>query len=71
MQLALVGITVGLAAAAGLTRLMTSLLYDLTLTDLPTFGAVAALLAMSAFVACWVPALWASFIDPNTALRCE
>jgi putative ABC transport system permease protein len=71
MQLALVGITVGLAAAAGLTRLMRSLLYDLTPTDLPTFGAVAALLAMSAFVACWVPALWASFIDPNTALRYE
>jgi ABC-type antimicrobial peptide transport system permease subunit len=71
MQLALVGITIGLAAAAGLTRLMTSLLYDLTPTDLPTFGGVAALLAISALVANCVPAIWASFIDPNTALRSE
>jgi putative ABC transport system permease protein len=71
MQLALVGITIGLAAAVGLTRLMASLLYDLTPTDLPTFGAVAALLSMSAFVACWIPALQASFIDPNTSLRYE
>jgi putative ABC transport system permease protein len=71
MQLALVGITIGLAAAAGLTRLMTSLLYDLTPTDLPTFGGVAALLAMSAFVASCVPAIWSSFIDPNTALRSQ
>ena len=71
MQLALVGIAAGLAAAVVLTRLMTSLLYDLTPTDLPTFGGVARLLAMSALIACCVPALRASFIDPNTALRCD
>jgi putative ABC transport system permease protein len=71
MQLALVGIAIGLVAAAGLTRLMTNLLYDLAPTDLPTFGAVAALLGISAFVACCVPAIRASCIDPNTALRSE
>jgi putative ABC transport system permease protein len=71
MQLAVIGITIGLAVAAGLTRLMTSLLYDLTPTDLPTFGGVAAVLALSAFVASFLPAISASFIDPNIALRCE
>jgi ABC-type antimicrobial peptide transport system permease subunit len=71
MQLALVGIAIGLVAAAGLTRLMTNLLYDLTPTDPPTFGAVAALLAISALVACCVPAARASCVDPNTALRSE
>jgi predicted permease len=71
MQLAVIGITIGLAVAAGLTRLMTNLLYDLTPTDLPTFGGVAAVLAISAFVASFLPAISASFIDPNIALRCE
>jgi hypothetical protein len=33
--------------------------------------AVAALLAAASLVACWGPATWASFIDPNTALRSE
>src|SRR5262245_522449 len=71
MQLALVGITIGLAAAFGLTRLMRSLLCDGTPTDLPTFGGVTTLLAISAGVASCVPAIRASFIDPNTALRSQ
>lgn len=71
MQLALVGIAIGLVAAAALTRLMANLLYDVAPTDLATFGAVAALLGISAFVACCVPAIRASGIDPNTALRSE
>jgi putative ABC transport system permease protein len=71
MQVALVGITIGVAAAAGLSRLMTTLLYDVEPTDPQTFGFVAALLAMAAFVACAAPAARATRVDPLTALRCE
>jgi putative ABC transport system permease protein len=71
MRLAVVGIVMGLMAAAGLSRLMTNLLYDLAPTDMPTFGAVAGLLAISALVACCVPAIRAASVDPNAALRSE
>jgi putative ABC transport system permease protein len=71
MEVALVGITIGVAAAAGLSRLMTTLLYDVEPTDPQTFGFVAALLAMAAFVACAAPAARATGVDPLTALRCE
>jgi ABC-type antimicrobial peptide transport system permease subunit len=71
MRLAVLGIAMGLIAAAGLSRLMTNLLYDLAPTDMPTFGAVAGLLAISALVACCVPAIRAASVDPNAALRSE
>jgi putative ABC transport system permease protein len=71
MQLALLGIIVGLAAAAGLSRLMVSLLYDVEPVDPQTFGFVAALLATAAFVACSAPAARAARIAPLDALRHE
>jgi putative ABC transport system permease protein len=67
---AVVGIVIGLAGATALTRVMTSLLYEIAPIDLPTFVAVAALLAGASLVACWGPATRASF-DPNTALRSQ
>jgi putative ABC transport system permease protein len=71
MGVALAGIVLGLAAAAGLTRLMASLLYDVEPTDPLTFAAVAAVLATTALVACGGPALKAAFVDPAIALRRE
>jgi len=71
MRMALVGIGVGLAAALGLTRLMASLLYDMKANDPLTFVAVALILAVTAFLACWAPALRAALVDPTVALRCE
>jgi putative ABC transport system permease protein len=71
MRLAALGITVGLAAAFGLTRLMTSLLYDVTPTDPSTYAMVAGALAATALAACWKPALQAAWVDPATALREE
>lgn len=71
MQLALTGIIVGLAAAAGLSRLMVSLLYDVEPVDPQTFGFVAALLAATALVACAAPAARAARVDPIDALRHE
>jgi len=62
---------VGLAGAAGLTRVMASLLYGVTTTDAITFGAVSALLAAVAFAATIIPAWRATRVDPMVALREE
>jgi ABC-type antimicrobial peptide transport system permease subunit len=71
MGLTLVGIGVGLAGAIGLTRVMASLLYGVSATDLLTFCGVAAVLGLVALSACYIPARRAMRIDPMAALRCE
>ena len=65
------GVTVGVVAAAGLTRLMASLLYGVDPIDLPTFGAVALALALIALTASYLPARRASSVEPVVALRFE
>ena len=71
MFLAGIGVVVGLVAAVGLTRLMSSLLYGVEATDPVTFGVVAATLVGVALVASYLPALRASRTDPLEALRFE
>jgi putative ABC transport system permease protein len=71
MATAAVGIAVGAGAAFGLTRVMGSLLYEVAPTDGPTFAVVSSVLAAAAFVACCLPALRASRVDPVVALRYE
>jgi ABC-type antimicrobial peptide transport system permease subunit len=71
MQLAAVGIVVGLAGALALTRIMNSLLFGVTTTDVLTFAIVPALLAGVAFAATIIPAWRATRIDPMVALREE
>jgi putative ABC transport system permease protein len=69
--LALVGIVVGLAAAASLSRVMTTLLHDVQPGDPATYATVAGVLTIVAIVASLVPAWRATRVDPVKALKAE
>jgi len=56
LRMALLGVTIGLAAAWGLTRLLAKLLFGVSARDPLTFVAVAALLTAVALLACYLPA---------------
>lgn len=71
LGLALLGIAVGLAAAAATTRALTALLYGVSPTDAATFLAVAAFLALVALAASYLPARRAARIEVVEALRGE
>jgi putative ABC transport system permease protein len=64
-----IGLSVGLAAAAWLTRLLEAQLFDVAPADPPTLGAVALVLGATALTAGYVPARRACRIDPMQALR--
>lgn len=71
LRLALFGTVLGLAAAAGLARLMKTLLFGVSATDPFTFAAVAIVLMIVAAAACYMPARRAMRVDPMVALRHE
>jgi putative ABC transport system permease protein len=71
MRLVLIGVVVGGVGAAFAGRALGHLLYGITPTDPVTFVTVAALLAVVALVACYLPARRATRIDPMVALRSE
>jgi putative ABC transport system permease protein len=71
MVLTACGLVLGLAGAYWLTRVIETLLFGVSANDAATFAGVAALLAVVAFLATWIPARRAARVDPLVALRYE
>lgn len=71
LSLAVMGVLAGLCASIVLTRLISTLLYEVSPTDTLTLAAVSLLLTGVALGACFVPARSALKVDPMVALRCE
>src|SRR5205085_11539729 len=69
MKLVLVSLTIGLAGAYALTRVLEGFLYQVSVTDPTTFTLLSLLLALVALAACYLPARRATRIDPRSALR--
>jgi putative ABC transport system permease protein len=71
MRTIVLALVVGLAAAAGVTRLLSSQLFGVSAVDPLTFATVPVLLSMVALAACYLPARRASRIDPIVAIRAD
>ena len=71
LQLALLGLAVGLAASLALTRLMQAQLFEVSASDPTVLGGVAVFLCAVCALACYVPARRATKVDPMVALRAE
>ena len=67
----LIGTVIGLAGALALTRLMRTLLFEITATDPVTYVSVIGILTVVALLACYIPARRAAKVDPLVALRYE
>ena len=71
LTLALMGVAIGVAASLVLTRVMSSLLYDVSATDTATFVVIAVCLTGVSLLACYLPSRRAMKVDPMVALRYE
>jgi putative ABC transport system permease protein len=71
LGLAIAGVAAGIAASLALTRLMETLLFEVSVTDAAVFFSLPLLFTLVAMLACYIPAKRAARVDPIHALRCE
>jgi ABC-type antimicrobial peptide transport system permease subunit len=71
LRMSFAGLALGIAGALALTRLISSFLFGVSVTDAATFVSVCAVLIAAACAAAWIPARRAIKIDPAVALRQE
>jgi putative ABC transport system permease protein len=71
LKLTLLGVAIGLVGALALTRMMSSMLFEVSTRDPWIMASIAGLLGFVAFAACFVPATKATRVDPMAALKCE
>jgi ABC-type antimicrobial peptide transport system permease subunit len=71
MILTIAGVTIGLAGAAAMSRVMTSVLFEVAPNDPASFVVVAVLLIVVALLACWWPTRRALRVEPAVALRLD
>jgi ABC-type antimicrobial peptide transport system permease subunit len=71
VKLAVFGVVIGLGAGYALTRLLTTMLFEVKATDPFTFATGALVLFAAALAACWIPARRAMKVSPLVALRYE
>jgi ABC-type antimicrobial peptide transport system permease subunit len=71
LRLTLIGVAIGNAGALGLTRFLSSLLYEVKPTDQVTFILVSLILTTVALLASYIPSRRATKVDPMVALRYE
>jgi predicted permease len=69
LTLAIIGVLVGLAGSIAATRVMSTLLFGVNPTDLPTLAVVSVVMVVIAFVACLIPAWRATRVDPLVVIR--
>jgi putative ABC transport system permease protein len=71
LRLTLIGVVIGLAAAFGMNRVLASLLFGVKPSDPTTIAVVVTLIGAVALVACYLPARFATRVDPMIVLREE
>ncbi len=71
VKLTALGLVIGLTLSAGATRLLTTLLFNVSATDATAFVSAPLLLALVALLACYIPALRATRVAPARGLQNE
>ena len=71
LVLAAIGVAIGLPVSFGVTRLLSTMLFGVSKNDATVFVSIPLIVAMTALIACWVPARRAAKVDPIVALRNE